>query len=114
MNTLEQNQAETLSDDVKRMVTAEQFAEDWLLVAENDFSTYSEVMSKAEQFPEVAKLSDSLRQEWEELAQQVTETVEENISPEASLFIAQMLSGTGSLPFDIIARRLLVNVQESK
>ena len=106
MTSMAQVQADTLHDDVKRIVVADQFATDWLLVAENDYATYSELMSEAEG-KSMPELSDTLRGEYEQLAEQVVELVEEKISPIASLFIAQLLQGQGSLPFDIIAREIL-------
>ena len=84
---------------------AEQFANDWLLVAENDYDTHHSLLEQ--EGNEVATISDNLREEWEQLAEQVVELVKENISPIAGLFIAQMLQGQGSTPFDIIARRVL-------
>lgn len=84
---------------------AEQFANDWLLVAENDYDTYRSLLEQ--EGDSVAVISNNLRLEWEELAGQVVELVEENISPTAGLFIAQMLQGQGSTPFDLIARRVL-------
>lgn len=111
MSTLAQVQAETLSDDVTRLVVAEQFARDWLLVAENDQETYEEVMHEA-QDATVPGLSDKLREEWETLAEQVTGLVSEHISETASLFIAQILQGQGSLPFDIIAREFIGKFEE--
>lgn len=92
---------------------AEQFAENWLLVAENDYNTYTELMSEASSLSTV-ELSDKLRSEWEELAEQVTELVEENISAVAGLFISQMLQGYGSTPFDLIARRVMEARAEGK
>jgi len=84
---------------------ADQFANDWLMVAENDHDTCRSLISMEGE--DVVAISDELRQEWEALAEQVVELVEEKISPTASLFIAQMLKGQGSTPFDIIARRVL-------
>lgn len=91
---------------------AEQFANDWLLVAENDFNSYRELLEM--DGDNVATISDQLREEWEQLTEQVVELVEENISPIAGLFIAQMLQGQGSTPFDIIARRVLEMKEEAK
>jgi hypothetical protein len=84
---------------------AEQFANDWLLVAENDYDTYRSLLEQEGE--EVATISDNLREEWETLTAQVVELVEEKISDTASLFIAQILQGQGSYPFDLIARRVL-------
>ena len=89
----------------KEMTYAEQFANDWLLVAENDYDTYRSLL--AGEGETMSEISDNLREEWEQLAEQVSELVEENISPIAGMFISQMLQGQGSRPFDIIARRVL-------
>ena len=93
---------------------AEQFANDWLLVAENDYNLYSALMETADEHTTVSSLSDSLREDWEFLASQVVELVNENISPQAGLFIAQMLQGQGVYPFDLIARRVLEMKEEAK
>ena len=114
MSTLAQVQADTMSDDVKRIVVADQFANDWLLVAMNDADSYSELISDAMFYNNTAELSDKLRGDWEYLAEQVTELTAEHISPSASLFISQILQGWGSLPFDIIARQAKALHEESK
>lgn len=87
-----------------RDIVAEQFAEDYLLIAMNDYETYTELSSKREL--NTASLSKVLEGEWEELIEQVTDLVTKNISPIASEFISQMLRNQGSLPFDKIAKRL--------
>jgi hypothetical protein len=94
----------------KRFILAEQFATEWLLVAENDQETYTELMREAEG---MVALSDKLREEWETLAEQVSDLVRDKISETASLFISQILKGQGSLPFDIIARETLHNLGSS-
>lgn len=88
-----------------RATVAEDFANNWLLVAENDYETYRELLEI--EGDNVATISDKLRDEWEHLAEQVSELVEREISPTASLFVAQLLQGQGSMPFDLIARRIL-------
>jgi len=89
-----------------RLITAEQFAEDFLLVMENDYEAYTSLMATVKDSEGVADLSDTLREEWETLAEQVSEIVTEKISEIAGLLIAQLLQGQGSLPFDIIAKQL--------
>jgi hypothetical protein len=91
-----------------RVTLAEQFASEWLLVAMNDYDTYRQLMEEAEEGNTIA-LADKLREEWEQLAEQVTELVAEKISPTASLFIGQWLQGQGQLPFDIIAREVMAS-----
>lgn len=95
-----------------RKVMAQQFADEWLLVAMNDYNTYSELMTEAGANDPVA-LADILQKEWEALAEQVTELVAEHISPIASLFIGQLLGGQGTLPFDLIAREVKANIEEA-
>lgn len=94
-----------------RVTLAEQFAEEWLLVAMNDYDTYRQLMEEAESGDTIA-LADKLREEWETLAEQVTELVEEKISATASLFIGQWLQGQGQLPFDLIAREVMATKRE--
>ena len=89
-----------------RTVTAEQFAEDFLLVMMNDYDAYSELMNDTKSSETIAELSDKLREEYETLTAQIVELVEDKVSPIASLLIAQLLQGQGSLPFDLIAKQL--------
>ena len=95
----------------ERQVMAQQFADEWLLVAMNDHDTYRELMEEAEEGDTIA-LADKLREEWERLAEQVTELVADKISPTASLFIGQWLQGQGQLPFDLIAREVMATKKE--
>ena len=97
-----------------RNAVAEQFANDWLLVAMNDYETYTDLMFVVGGVDGVVALSDQLREGWESLTAQVVELVEENISPIAGLFIAQMLQGQGTLPFDLIAREVLATKKEQE
>lgn len=106
MSTLAQVQADTLSQDVKRLVISDWFATEWLMVAENDRDSYERLQFEAEYHDSIASMSDQLRNDWERLAEQVTELTAEHISPSASLFISQILQGWGSLPFDIIAKQV--------
>lgn len=89
-----------------RKVIAEQFAQDFLLVMLNDYEAYSELMDDTKKSESMVELSDKLREEYETLTAQIVELVEEEVSPIASLLIAQLLQGQGSLPFDLIAKQL--------
>ena len=84
---------------------AQQFCYDFLLVADNDFEFYTELREEAQNLSRV-ELSDKLREEYENLAEQVCELVEENISEVASCLMAQLLRGWGVRPFDLIAKEL--------
>ena len=106
MTSLAQVQAETLDESVKRLVIAEQFANDFTLVMLNDYEAYTELMDDTKNTGSMVELSDKLRGEYETLTAQIVELVEDKVSPIASLLIAQLLQGQGSLPFDLIAKQL--------
>jgi hypothetical protein len=97
-------------DGHNRKVIAEQFAQDFLLVMLNDYDAYSELMDDTKKSESMVELSDKLREEYETLTAQIVELVEEKVSPIASLLIAQLLQGQGSLPFDLIAKQLREDV----
>lgn len=85
----------------------EQFVEDYLLVADNDYEFYNSLKESAAELDSVPALSDKLREEYELLTEQICELVEANISDIAGLLVRQLLQGWGSSPFDEIARELL-------
>lgn len=88
-----------------RETLAQFFAENWLLVAENDYDTYHSMLEIEGE--DVVTISDELREEWESMVEQVVELVESEVSPLAGLFISRLVQGWGSYPFDLIARRIL-------
>lgn len=94
-----------------RKILAREFANEWLEVAMNDYNSFTELMNDTCSLDNI-QLADKLRQDWENLAEQVTELVEEHISPEAALFIGQWLKGQGILPFDLIARDARAKYEE--
>lgn len=105
-NTLSNIQADTLDDSVKRIIIAEQFSNDFTLVMLNDYEAYTELMADTKNCESMVELSDKLREEYETLTAEIVELVEDKVSPIASLLIAQLLQGQGSLPFDLIAKQL--------
>lgn len=106
MSTAAQAQADTLDQDVRRLVISDWFATEWLMVAENDRESYEQLQENARESENIVALSEVLREDWERLAEQVTDLVNEQISETAGLFISQILQGWGSLPFDIIAKQV--------
>lgn len=108
MSTMAKIQAETISEDVKREIISQWFADNWLLVAENDFESYSQLKDYAEGAT-VSTLSDRVRLDWESITEDTAELVAEHLSPTAALFISQILQGWGYLPFDLIAKQILDN-----
>lgn len=107
----------TTTETTTRDVLAHHFADEWLLVTENTREQAEELYRDAKEALEsetpVAVLGDQLREEWEQLAEQVKDLVTEQISETAGLYISQMLQGWGTYPFDIIARRAIEQVKEN-
>ena len=96
------------TEDTTRRVIAEQFAEDWLLIADNNSQEfYTELKETTEELDNLVALSVHLQDEWETLMEQVDDVVTRHISPIAGEFVMQILGGQGSLPFDLIAKELL-------
>ena len=99
-------------------ILAHHFASEWLLVTENTREQAEELYRDAREALEsetpVAVLGDKLREEWEQLAEQVKDLVTEHISEVAGLYISQMLQGWGSYPFDIIAREAIERVKDAQ
>ena len=94
--------------ETKTLTPAEQFAQDWLLIADNNsYEFYNELREKAHEADNVVQLSEVLREEWETLVEQVSDLVNRSISPIASDFVTQILGYWGSRPFDLIAEELL-------
>ena len=93
--------------ETEREVLAHYFADEWLMVTENTYEQFEELMNDAKEAESMVSLSSKLQEEWERLAEQVSDLVEEQISETASLYVRQLLQGWGSYPFDIIARRAL-------
>ena len=102
----------TVLDEIeKNKIVAEWFADTWLLVAENDFEMWSELRDDA-QGKTVAELSDLLREEYEKVAEETIDFVEDK--NKFGWFLREFLQGWGSTPFDIIAKRVLDTLKESK
>ena len=94
---------------------AEQFAQDWLLIMENnDQDAYGELMSLAETSSSAYDVADSLRNEWEELCGQVQDIVTRQLSPLSGELVGQILNYWGIEPFMIIARDLRERVAENR
>ena len=95
-------------ENTKRQAIAEQFAEDWLLIADNNsYEFYNELRETTKELNNMVALSNHLQDEWQTLMEQVDDLITRHISPLAGEFIMQILGGQGSLPFDLIAKELL-------
>jgi len=103
--------------ETTRDTIAHHFAEEWLLVTDNESELTERLMDSAREAMQsetpVAVLGDQLRDEWETLTEQIKDLVTEEISDVAGLYVAQMLQGWGTYPFDIIARQAIERIKEN-
>jgi hypothetical protein len=98
----------TMNEPQKIAAVADQFANDYTLVVDNDSDSYHEVMEMSELLAgNMSGLSDKLREQFETYISQVVERERENGHEAGALLISQMLIGLGSTTFDRIARHYI-------
>jgi chorismate synthase len=93
----------------------DQFTNDYVLVVDNDFNAYTEIMEKKNTINKnVSMLSDELKAEFETYISQVAEREKENGHEVGALLISQMLIGWGSSSFDRIAKHYIALKTEAE
>ena len=91
-----------------QLQASEQFAEDYILVTENDGDTYQEILDMPETIAHnMSGLSDRLRDEFETYISQVADRERESGNTTGALLISQLLTGWGTTSFDKIAKHYL-------
>jgi hypothetical protein len=92
----------------------QQFADDYMMVVENDREGWDEITQEARRVGyNMPQLSDSIREQFEQLASQVIENVEEDVTEFGANVLRQILLNWGSSPFDIIAREVIARDKET-
>lgn len=98
----------TMNERQKMAAVADNYANDYTLVTDNDSDSYHAIMEMPEtQAHNMSGLSDRLKTEFETYISEVVERERENGHETGALLISQMLIGMGSTTFDIIARHYL-------
>jgi hypothetical protein len=93
---------------------SQQFADDYILVVENDREGWDEITQEARRVDyNMPALSDSIREQFEALVSQVMENVEEDVTEFGSNLLKQILNGWGASTFDIIAREVIARDKET-
>lgn len=94
-------------------IVAEQFANDWLLVIENDQESWNQLIDDVKSMDcNVISTTAYLREEWDVLIDQI-ETQVSKISDVVPLLIRQLLV-MGDRPFELIARYVIDRIKESE
>jgi len=90
---------------------AKQFAQDFLLVVENDFVAWQDLSSFAKTH-EVADIADYVRDSFEKLFSDIADMVEDKFHELGSSLLRQLLLTWGIEPFWIIAQSVKESVSE--
>jgi hypothetical protein len=99
---------DSMNLDMNQPQATHQFAEDYILVTENDSESYHEIMEMPELLAgNMSGLSDKLREQFEGYISEVAERERENGHEAGALLISQMLIGWGAGTFDQIAKHYL-------
>ena len=108
-------QENRMNADMNQPQATHQFAEDYILVTENDQDSYREILDMEEtQAGNMSGLSDRLREQFEGYISEVAERERENGHEAGALLISQMLIGWGATTFDKIAKHYLTLKTESE
>ena len=90
----------------------DQFVEDYTLVIDNNYESYSETMEMTKEYETVSALSDQMRDEFESYISGVVERESELGHETGALLISQLLMNWGSSALDRIARHYLEKAGE--
>ena len=92
----------------------EQFANDWLLVIENDHDSWNQLVDDVKSMGcDRIATTAYLREEWDVLVDQMADAVEDKVSPIGALLLRQMLV-TGDYPFQLIANNVIDRITETE
>lgn len=93
---------------------AQQFANDWLLVIENDQECWNKLIENTKDADcDPVRMTAILRDEWDTLVDQMAEVVEDKVSEIGALLLRQMLV-MGDYPFQLIANQVISSIKETE
>ena len=94
---------------------AEQFANDWLLVIENDRDSWNQLVDDVKELDcDLIATTAYLREEWDVLIDQMATAVESKVSEIGALLLRQMLANVGDYPHRIIANQVISTIKETE
>ena len=95
-------------------IVAEQFANDWLLVIENDQESWNQLVDDVKSMDcDPIATTAYLREEWDVLVEQMSEIIDSKVSEIGALLLRQMLF-TGDYPFQLIANHVISSIKETE
>ena len=94
------------------MSAAHDFADNWLLVIENDHDSWNQLLDDVKEMNcDPIATTAYLREEWDVLVDQMADAVEDKVSPIASLLLRQMIL-TGDYSCQLIAHHVVSTIKE--
>jgi hypothetical protein len=94
-------------------IVANQFANDWLLVIENDQDSWNQLVDDVKSMDcDPIATTTYLREEWDVLVDQMADAVEDKVSDIGALLLRQMLF-TGNYAHQLIANHVISSIQET-
>ena len=94
---------------------AQAFANDWLLVIENDQDSWNQLVEDVKSMDlDSVSTTAYLREEWDVLVDQMAGAVEDKVSDIGALLLRQMLAGMGDYPFQLIANHVISSIKETE
>jgi len=95
-------------------IVADQFANDWLLVIENDQDSWNQLIDDVKELNcDPIATTAYLREEWDVLVDQMASAVEDKVSEIGALLLRQMLL-TGDYPHQLIANHVISSIKETE
>jgi hypothetical protein len=96
-------------------ILAETFANDWLMVIENDHDSWNQLVDDVKSMDcEPIATTAYLREEWDVLVNQMATLVEDKVSEVGALLLRQMLAGQGDYPHQLIANHVISSIKETE
>lgn len=93
----------------------EQFASDYLLVADNDYTIYKLLTRLVDNGASVSRISDTMREQYEDTVGTVLDVLRKSgeLSDFSLMLVTQLLGGWGTAPFDAVASELVSRKDEN-
>jgi len=96
-------------------IMAETFANDWLMVIENDHDSWNQLVDDVKSMDcEPIATTAYLREEWDLLVDQMAMLVQDGVSEVGALLLRQMLVGGGDYPHQLIANHVISSIKETE
>jgi len=95
-------------------ILAETFANDWLMVIENDHDSWNQLVDDVKSMDcDPIATTAYLREEWDVLVDQMADLVYK-VSDVGALLLRQMLAGQGDYPHQLIANHVISSIKETE